>query len=216
MGRTIFAFYLMLYIKNSTQLIYIIVFYAISVTLYALGWATEPDIMHQAAPIVLVMGFIFAFLLGLPRLFQEDHEDGVMDQWQLWPLNTELIVAAKLLAHWLGQVMPLVGSIALMGPMLGMEWGAVRWLVLAVGAASISLLAIGAVAEALTVGAKRQSAMLMVMVMPLYVPILLFVLATCVKSSSDAAMAWWMLSGLALMSAPLSVFISTWALKLRA
>lgn len=149
-------------------------FFVLVVVLVPLGVGREPGLLQRIAPGVVWIGALLAVLLSLDRLFQADHEDGTLDQLMLSPLALEQVVMAKVLAHWLTTGLPLT----LVGPLLGgaLQLPAPALLsltaALAVGTPALSL--IGAVGAAVTVGVRRGGLLLSLVVLPLYVPTLIF------------------------------------------
>ncbi len=149
-------------------------FFLILCTLVPLGVGPEGGRLAMIAPGVLWLGALLACLLSLDRLFALDHEDGSLDLLATAPLPLEGVVAVKALAHWLTTGVPLVLVAPLLGVMLHLPAAAQPWLVLALLLGTPALSVIGAFGAALTVGLRRGGLLLSLLVLPLYVPTLVF------------------------------------------
>lgn len=152
-----------------------LLFYAIVVTLFPLGVGADPLRLQALASGVLWVAALLASLLSLPRLFATDFADGTLEQIALSPYPLPALVSGKMLAHWLTTGAPL----SLLSPLLGLQFGlqgpelVVLALGLLLGTPTLSLL--GAVGAALTLGLRAGGgALLALLVLPLYVPILIF------------------------------------------
>jgi heme exporter protein B len=151
-----------------------VAFFLVVVLLVPLGVGPEPGRLAGIAPGVLWVAALLACLLSLDRLFHTDLEDGTLDILALAPLPLEALVALKAIAHWLTTGLPLVVVAPLLAVTLGLPGPAYPWLVasLAVGTPGLSFL--GAIGGAVTVGLRRGGLLLSLLVLPLYVPSLIF------------------------------------------
>jgi heme exporter protein B len=149
-------------------------FFLIVVLLAPLGIGPDPDRLAPVAPGTLWIAALLACLLSLDRLFQADWEDGALDILALSPLPLEGVVALKAAAHWLTTGLPLVALAPLLAITLYLPMGAMPWLVasLLVGTPGLSFL--GAIGAAVTVGLRRGGLLLSILVLPLYLPSLIF------------------------------------------
>ncbi|SES67932.1 heme exporter protein CcmB [Oceanicella actignis] len=149
-------------------------FFLIVVLLMPLGVGPDPAGLARIAPGVLWAAALLACLLSLDRLLQADHEDGSLDQLALAPLPLEAAVLAKATAHWLTTATPLIAVAPALALTLNLPAPAYGALIagLVIGTPALSL--IGAVGAALTVGVRRGGLLLSVLVLPLYVPTLIF------------------------------------------
>lgn len=149
-------------------------FFIITVTLFPFAIGPEPGILSRVAPGVLWVAALLSALLTLDRLFQADQEDGSLDLLYLAPLPLELSVLAKVAAHWLTTGLPLVLATPVLA--LFLQLPAEGYLVLIasllLGTPIFSL--IGAVGAALTVSLRRGGVLLSLLVLPLYIPALIF------------------------------------------
>jgi heme exporter protein B len=149
-------------------------FFVIVVCLFPFGVGAEPNQLRAIAPGVLWVAALLATLLSLHRLFGQDHADGSLEQLLLSPEPTLLWVLAKILAYWLTTSLPLVVAAPGLGLLFDMEQGglSVLCLSLALGTPILSLL--GAVGAALTLGLRGGGMLLALLVLPLFVPVLIF------------------------------------------
>lgn len=149
-------------------------FFLIVCTLVPFGIGADGGQLARVAPGILWIGALLACLLSLDRIFALDHEDGSLDILATAPLPLEGMVAAKALAHWLTTGLPLIVFAPVLGILLHLPGPAHVWLVaaLAVGTPALSLL--GCFGAALTVGLRRGGLLLSLLVLPLYVPSLIF------------------------------------------
>ena len=149
-------------------------FFVLAVVLFPLGVGPEPAVLERVAAGILWVAALLAALLSLDRLFLPDYEDGGLELLALSRLSFELVVLAKATAHWIATGLPL----ALMSPVLALVAGLdpaampTLFLGLLVGTPPLSL--IGGVAAALTLGARRHGVLLSLLVLPLYIPSLIF------------------------------------------
>ncbi len=151
-----------------------VVFFVIAATLFPLGVGPESVLLERIAPGVLWVCALLATMLSLDRMFQDDYDDGSLEVIALGPLPLEFVVLAKVLAHWLTTGLPLIIAAPVLAVLLNMSMQgfAVLMISLLLGTPILSL--IGSVGAALTVGLKRGGILISLMVLPLYVPVLIF------------------------------------------
>ena len=142
--------------------------------LVPLGVGPEPGRLAGLAAGTLWIGALLACLLSLDRLFQADHEDGTLDILALAPLPLEALVALKALAHWLTTGLPLVAAAPLLALTLQLPAPAYPWLAASLAAGTPGLSFLGAIGAAVTVGIRRGGLLLSILVLPLYLPTLIF------------------------------------------
>ena len=123
---------------------------------------------------VLWIAALLAALLSLDRLFQADHEDGSLDQLMLAPMPLEQVVLVKAAAHWLTTGLPMTLIAPVLGVMLQLPAPVLPVLAAAMAAGTPALSLIGAVGAAITVGVRRGGLLLSILVLPLYLPTLIF------------------------------------------
>jgi heme exporter protein B len=152
----------------------VVLFFVLACVLFPLGIGPEPNILARIATGVIWVMALFASLLSFERLFQLDAEDGSLDLIALAPAPLEVLVLGKCAAHWLATGLPLIVVSPLLGVLLNLPLEAYQTLLaaLALGTPIVSL--IGAIGAALTLGARRGGVLLPLLVLPLYVPVLIF------------------------------------------
>lgn len=149
-------------------------FYLIVVAILPLGLGPDLKLLSRIAPGVLWVSLLLAALLSADRIFHADHEDGSLEAIALGPLPLELVVAAKALAHWLSTALPLALAAPVLGLMLNLDLDGYGPLLASMIAGTPALSFIGAIGAALTVGIRRGGLLLSLLVLPLYVPVLIF------------------------------------------
>ncbi|MFG6178753.1 heme exporter protein CcmB [Halomonas sp. THAF12] len=151
-----------------------LVFFALVITLFPIGISPDPTLLATIAPGLLWVAALLAALLSLDGVFRGDFEDGSLEQLLLSPQPLPALALAKVAVHWLLTGLPLALMAPVLGIMLSLPMGsyAVLALSLALGSASLSL--IGAIGAALTVGLSRGGVLLSLLVLPLYIPVLIF------------------------------------------
>ena len=149
-------------------------FFLLVAVLVPLGVGPEGATLAKIAPGILWVGALLACLLSLDRIFALDFEDGSLDLLATSPIPLEGVVAVKALAHWLVTGLPLTLAAPVLGVLLNLPAPGYVWLVASLAAGTPALSVIGAFGAALTVGIKRGGLLLSLLVLPLYVPTLIF------------------------------------------
>ncbi|MEW5787703.1 MAG: heme exporter protein CcmB [Pseudomonadota bacterium] len=149
-------------------------FFVMVASLFPLGVGPEPQMLARIGPGVLWVAATLASLLSLARLFSDDHQDGSLEHMVLSPEPTVLLVLGKSLAHWLIYGIPLLAIAPVLGLQFNLSWEAIMVLEfsLLLGTPILSLL--GAVGAALTLGLRGGGVLLTLLILPLYVPALIF------------------------------------------
>ncbi len=175
-------------------------FYIIIVTLFT--FALGPEAMAAQAGAVMCVGLLLASISALPLFYERDHEDGTLEQLLLQPVVLEWLVLAKIVGQWVSLVVPILIVSPLLAVTANMDsaqtWHAVSMLVLA----SPTVIALGSIAGALTLGSKRGGLLQALVVMPLYVPVLIF------AASAGQQGALLLLTGMLCGMLPLACFVS--------
>jgi heme exporter protein B len=165
---------LLMVMRRKSEVLTALFFFAIVSSLFPLGIGPEPVLLRKIAPGVLWVGALLATMLGLQRMFAADHADGTLEQMAISPTPLVWLVLGKVVAHWLVSGLPLV----LMAPVLGIQFdldaGALGILMLALLLGTPLLSFIGAIGAALTLGVRGGGVLLSLLVLPLYVPALIF------------------------------------------
>ncbi len=165
---------LTLAIRRRADVLTTLFFFVIVVTLFPLGVGPEMDTLRRMGAGVLWVAALLASMLSLGRLFAADHLDGTLEQFLLIPQSLSVVVLGKIIAHWLVSGVPLV----LMAPIVGLQYGLSPTALLALLASLLLgtpiLSAIGAIGAALTLGLRGGGVLVSLLVLPLYVPVLIF------------------------------------------
>ena len=149
-------------------------FFLMVAVLVPLGVGPEQEILRRIAPGILFLGALLACLLSLDRIFALDFEDGSLDLLATAPIPMEGVVAVKSLAHWLVTGLPLTLMSPVLGVLMNLAPSGYLWMMVALVLGSPALSVIGAFGAALTVGLKRGGLLLSLLVLPMYVPTLIF------------------------------------------
>lgn len=165
---------LRLALRNRHELANPLIFFILVVSLFPLAVTPTAEVLQAMAPGVIWVSALLAVLLSLDRLFKQDYDDGSLDQLMLSPNPLMILVFAKVSAHWLLTGLPLVIVAPLLGMFMAMPADAVLVLIysLLLGTPILSL--IGAIGVSLTVAVNRGGVLLSLIVLPLYIPILIF------------------------------------------
>lgn len=172
--RAILARDLRLALRQGMDSVMVLAFFVIAVVLFPLGVGPEPNILARMAPGVIWVAALLSVLLSLDRLFQADFEDGSLEQMALGPAPLEVVVLAKVLAHWLVTGLPLIIAAPILAILLNMPTDGFGLLVLALLLGTPVLNLIGALGAALVLGARRGGVLLALLILPLFIPVLIF------------------------------------------
>jgi heme exporter protein B len=151
-----------------------VTFFIIAGALFPLGVGPEPGVLERIAGGVIWVTALLAVLLSLDRLFQQDYEDGALELLVLSPAPLEVTVLAKAMAHWLTTGLPLIAASPVLAVLLQLPADGYPVLLAAMALGTPSLSLIGAVGAALSLGARRGGVLMSLLVLPLYIPVLIF------------------------------------------
>jgi heme exporter protein B len=172
--RYVIARDLLLAMRRKADVLTSLIFFAIAVSLFPLGIGPDSDLLRKIAPGTVWVAALLAAMLSLGRMFADDYHDGTLEQMLLAPQPLGLMVGAKIIAHWLLSGLPLV----LMAPLLGLQFGLsgdtllILVASLLLGTPVLSL--IGAIGAALTLGVRGGGVLVSLLVLPLFIPVLIF------------------------------------------
>lgn len=191
-------------------------FFLIVVVLVPFGVGSDMKLLGTIAPGILWVAALLSCLLSLDRIFALDREDGALDLLATAPIPLEGLVGAKALAHWLTTGLPLSLAAPVLGVLLNLQGPAYGWLVLSLLVGTPALSMIGAFGAALTVGLKRGGLLLSLLVLPLYVPTLIFGAETVIRGAAGqgAATPLALLGGVTLATLALLPFAAAAALRI--
>ena len=178
---------LMLAFRRRAEMANPLLFFVLVVTLFPLAVGAQPNLLQTMAPGVIWVSALLAALLSLDGLFRSDFEDGSLEQLLLSSHSVPVLVLGKIVAHWLVTGLPLLLVAPLLALFLGLPEQAMPtlWLTLILATPMLSL--IGAIGVALTVGLRRGGMILSLLVLPLYIPVLIFASSAVDRAASGMA-----------------------------
>lgn len=185
-------------------------FYLVVVTLLPLGLGPDLKLLSRIAPGVLWVALLLSALLSMERIFQTDYEDGTLDVLATGPLPLPLMALAKTLGHWISTALPLVLLAPVLGLLLNLEVQSYGPLLLSMLAGTPAVSLLGGAGAALTCGLRRAGMLLALLLMPLYVPIVIFGVAA---ASTGAMEPFAILGAFTLISAIVAPLAAGAALK---
>ncbi|MEN8168184.1 MAG: heme exporter protein CcmB [Pseudomonadota bacterium] len=165
---------LTLALRHRSEIANPLLFFVLVATLFPLAIGSDTQVLKTVAPGVIWVAALLASLLSLDGMFRSDFEDGSLEQFMLSAHPVSLLVIAKVVAHWLVTGLPLLAIAPLLGVFLSLPSEAVGVLVITLAMGTPILSLIGSVGVALTVGLRRGGIILSLLVLPLYVPVLIF------------------------------------------
>lgn len=165
---------LLLSFRRKSDLFNPLIFFLMVATLFPLGVSPEPIFLADVAPGVVWVAALLATLLSLDGMFRSDYDDGTLEQMLLSPQPLLVVCLAKTLAHWMTTGLPLTLMSPLLGVMLFLPSDAMLGLLLSLLIGTPTLSFIGAIGAALTVGLKKGGILISLLVLPLYIPVLIF------------------------------------------
>lgn len=165
---------LRLALRQGADSVMVVAFFIVTTTLFPFGVGPEANILARIASGVIWVSALLAAMLSLERVFQTDYEDGTLELLTLSPVSLELLVLGKVLAHWLTTGLPLIIAAPLMAVMLNMDQDGFITLITAMLLGTPALSLIGAIGAALILGARRGGVLVSLLVLPLYIPVLIF------------------------------------------
>lgn len=165
---------LILALRRRSEIANPLLFFILVITLFPLGIGAQPHLLQAIAPGIIWVSALLAAMLSLDSLFRSDFDDGSLEQILLSAHPSSLLVLAKIIAHWLVTGLPLLFVAPLLAVLLGMPSHSIGILLLTLLLGTPVLSLIGAIGVALTVGLRRGGMILSLLVLPLYVPVLIF------------------------------------------
>jgi heme exporter protein B len=160
--------------RRRTDVLTTLFFFVIVISLFPLGVGSEKQVLRMLGPGVVWVAALLASMLALERLFAADHEDGTLEQMLMTPQPLSLVVLAKVSAHWLLTGLPLVAIAPLAGLQYHMDDGSQLAMVLSLLLGTPVLSLIGAIGAALTLGLRGGGILLSLLILPLYIPVLVY------------------------------------------
>ena len=165
---------LRLALRQGSDSVMVVTFFVVTVVLFPFGIGPETNILERVSAGILWVVALLAAMLSLDRLFQADYEDGSLELLALSPTPLEVVVMAKITAHWLTTGLPLMAAAPLLAVLLHMNADGFGTLLLAMALGTPTLSLMGAIGAALVLGARRGGVLLSLLILPLNVPVLIF------------------------------------------
>tara|TARA_B100000676_G_scaffold83879_1_gene84000 strand:- start:3585 stop:4253 length:669 start_codon:yes stop_codon:yes gene_type:complete len=202
-------------LKQGLDAVMVIMFFLITVTLFPLGVGPESNLLARMSPGVIWVAALLSTMLSLDRLFQHDYEDGSLELMLLSPVPLEAVVLSKVVAHWLLTGLPLVVVSPLLAVFLNMPNSGLGILTLSLLLGTPVASLIGAVGGALTLGARRGGVLISLLVLPLYIPLLIFGVAAVDAAIGGLPVRPYLLILAAMLAAalPMAIWASSAALR---
>ena len=209
---------LLLALRNRAEYAMPLLFFVLVITLFPLAIGAVPELLSRIAPGIVWVAALLAAMLSLDSIFRSDFDDGSLEQILLSPHPVAILVLAKVSAHWLVTGLPLLIAAPVLAQMLGLTQQALPTLLLTILIGTPVLSLIGAIGVALTVGLRKGGIILSLLVLPLYVPVLIFA-ASAVDSAAmgfDVSAQITMLLAFLFLSLSLSPWATAAALRMSA
>ena len=207
---------LIIIFKTGGAIINVISFFVIFVLLFPISANLEKDNLSVMAPIILWVASLLSVLIALDRFFLIDAEDGSLEYLSLSSLPMEAIILVKMVSHWLTSGLPLTLLSPIFAFTLNLPSHAFSWLILSLLVGTPALSFIGAIGASLTLSSRRGSLLIALIVMPLYLPTLIFGIKVIELSIMDenALSAFILLLATTSLSLAIAPFISAYAIKI--
>lgn len=202
-------------LRNNADIIQPMIFLLLVVSIFPLGIGAVPELLQKVGGGIIWVAALLASLLGLERLFKDDYVDGNLEQLLLSPNSLPLLILIKTLMHWLVTIVPLIIISPLLALFLNltvsMYWALLATLLL--GTPLLSL--VGSIAVALTVGLNRSGVLLALLLLPVFVPLLIF--ASAAVANAAVALPYMgqlaMLAALSLLALVTAPFAAAYAIR---
>ena len=206
--KTIFSHELKLYFRRKSDIINTLAFFLLVIMLFPIGVGPEPEILKTISFGVIWVAAIFASIFGVRTVFEPDYEDGTLNQYLTTPVATEIVALAKIAANWAAYCLPIILLSPIASVMFGYGFSQAWILALTLLFATPVFVMIGAIGAAISLGARKGRLMLHLLVIPLYIPILIFGVNTSYifinEVDGNYASNLMIMGGLLLFSIPLS------------
>ncbi|GGD72664.1 heme exporter protein CcmB [Lacimicrobium alkaliphilum] len=201
--------------RQKGELLQPLVFFVLVISLFPLGVGPGPQMLQKIGPGVIWVAVLLASLLGMERLFRDDFNDGWLEQMMLSPVPLTLVVLIKVLSHWLTCVLPLLLISPLLAVFLNLTLDMYQALLITLLLGTPLLSLVGATGVALTTGLQRGGVLLSLLLLPLFIPLLIFatsaVDAAALQLSYNGQLA--IIGALLLLALALTPFATAYALR---
>ena len=192
-------------------------FYLVVIAIAPFGLGPDLNLLSRISPGLLWIALLLAALLSADRIFHNDYEDGTLDVLATGPLPLPIVAASKSLAHWLTTCVPLALLAPVLGLLLNLPLTSIPLLILAMLAGTPAVSFIASIGASLTLGLRRSGLLLALLVLPLYVPVLIFGVSTVSEAITGPGSPWppfLMLCAISLASMVLAPLAAAAALRL--
>jgi heme exporter protein B len=206
---------LKLALRQGSDSLMVVGFFVLTVTLFPFGLGPESNLLERTAAGILWVTALLASMLSLDRLFQGDYEDGSLELLTLTPTALEILVIGKIVAHWLTTAVPMLLAAPVLALLLHLHEDAFPALMLTLLLGTPTLSLIGAMGAALVLGARRGGVLLSLLILPLYVPVLIFAVGAVDAAAQGLPVRGHLLilGGLLLAALPLAPLATVAALR---
>jgi heme exporter protein B len=206
---------LRLALRQGSDSLMVVGFFVLTVTLFPFGLGPESNLLERTAAGILWVTALLASMLSLDRLFQGDYEDGSLELLTLTPTALEILVIGKIAAHWLTTALPILLAAPVLALLLHLNQDAFPALMLTLLLGTPTLSLIGALGAALVLGARRGGVLLSLLILPLYVPVLIFAVGAVDAAAQGLPVRGHLLilGGLLLAALPLAPLATVAALR---
>jgi heme exporter protein B len=203
-------------IRNPSSVLNPLLFFVISVSLFPLAISPEASTLMQIAAGIIWVTSMLSVLLSLNALFHYDYENGVLEQMVISHHSLPLLILSKTTAHWILTGIPIILLSPLLGVLLFLEGDSIKVLMFTLLLATPSLSLIGTIGASLIVGVKNSGMLLSLLILPLYIPILIFASSAVSQAQFDLEISsqLYFLSTILIVSLMGSPFVSALALKI--
>ncbi len=202
--------------RRRSEMINPLLFFILVTALFPLGIGADPALLREVGPGIIWVAALLAALLSLETIFRSDFDDGSLEQLLLSPHPLSILMIAKVFAHWLITGLPLLIVAPLLGVLLDLPGDAITTLLITLALGTPVLSLIGTIGVALTVGLRKGGMILSLLVLPLYIPVLIFAANAVATSGAglpiDAHLS--MLTALLLLAVSLSPVATAAALRI--
>ena len=161
-------------LRQGVDSLMVVMFFVIAVVLFPFGVGPEPNVLARIGPGVIWVAALLASMLSLERLFKADYDDGSLELLALQPIALEAVVVAKVAAHWLTTGLPLIVAAPVLALLMNMPADGFLLLLLTLALGTPTLSLIGAIGAALVLGSRLGGVLLALLILPLYIPVLIF------------------------------------------
>lgn len=178
---------LQLAFRHRSELFNPLLFLLMVVSLFPLGVGPDPKLLATMAPGVIWVAALLATMLSLDSMFRSDFEDGNLEQLVLSPHPVAVLVIAKIFAHWLTTALPVILIAPILAVFMHLPGDALNSLLLSLALGTPTLSLVGSVGVALTVGLRKGGVLLSLLVLPLYIPVLIFAASAVTAAAAGLA-----------------------------